>query len=87
MVEIVNKEGSAFDLPIAIGILSATGLIGAERLDDYIILGELSLDGRIKAIRGALPITISVRDSGFKGIILPKENAEEAAVVNGTEVL
>jgi magnesium chelatase family protein len=83
----IRKEGSAFDLPIAIGILSATGIIGAEKLGDYVILGELSLDGRVKAIRGALPMTISVRDSGLKGIILPKENAEEAAVVNGAEVL
>ncbi len=83
----IRKEGSAFDLPIAIGILSATGLIEAERLGEYIILGELSLDGRIKAIRGALPITISVRDSGLRGIILPKENAEEGAVVNGVDVL
>jgi magnesium chelatase family protein len=83
----IRKEGSAFDLPIAIGILSSTGLIEAEKLSDYIILGELSLDGRIKAIRGALPITISVRDSRLKGIILPKENAEEGAVVNGVDVL
>jgi len=83
----IRKEGSAFDLPIAIGILSATGLIEAGKLADYIILGELSFDGRIKAIRGALPITISVRDSRLKGIILPKENAEEGAVVNGVDVL
>lgn len=83
----IRKEGSAFDLPIAIGILSATGLIEAEMLTDYIVLGELSLDGRIKAIRGTLPITISVRDSRLKGIILPKENAEEGAVVNGVDVL
>ncbi len=83
----IRKEGSAFDLPIAIGILSSTGLIEAEKLSDYIILGELSLDGRIKAISGALPITISVRDSRLKGIILPKENAEEGAIVNGVDVL
>lgn len=83
----IRKEGSALDLPIAIGILSATGLIEGEKLTDYIVLGELSLDGRIKAIRGALPITISVRDSTLKGIILPKENAEEGAVVNGVDVL
>lgn len=83
----IKKEGSAFDLPIAIRILSATGLIRADKLGNYIILGELSLDGRIKAIRGALPMTISVRDSGLRGVILPKENAEEGAVVNGVDIL
>ena len=83
----IKKEGSAFDLPIAIGILAATGVVDAEKLGNYIILGELSLDGRVKAVRGVLPITICVRDSGLKGIIIPKENAEEAAVVNGVEVL
>ena len=83
----IKKEGSAFDLPIAIGILAATGVVDAEKLGNYIILGELSLDGRVKAVRGVLPITICARDSGLKGIIIPKENAEEAAVVNGVEVL
>lgn len=83
----IKKEGSAFDLPIAIGILAATGVADAEKLGNYIILGELSLDGRVKAVRGVLPIAICVRDSGLKGIIIPKENAEEAAVVNGVEVL
>lgn len=83
----IKKEGSAFDLPIAVGILSATGITGYDRLGDYVIIGELSLDGRVKAVRGALPTAIRVRDSGLKGIILPKENAEEAAVVDGVEVL
>ncbi len=83
----IKKEGSAFDLPIAIGILAATGVADTEKLGNYIILGELSLDGRVKAVRGVLPITICARDSGLKGIIIPKENAEEAAVVNGVEVL
>jgi magnesium chelatase family protein len=83
----IRKEGSAFDLPIAIGILCATGLLSPDKLNDYIIIGELSLDGRIKAVRGALPTGICARDSGHKGIILPKENAEEAAVVDGIEVL
>jgi magnesium chelatase family protein len=83
----IKKEGSAFDLPIAVGILSATGIIGYDRLGDYVIIGELSLDGRVKAVRGVLPTAIRVRDSGLKGIILPKENAEEAAVVDGVEVL
>lgn len=83
----IKKEGSAFDLPIAIGILAATGVADTEKLGNYIILGELSLDGRVKAVRGVLPITICARDSGLKGIILPKENAEEAAVVNEVDVL
>ncbi len=83
----IKKEGSAFDLPIAIGILAATGVADTEKLGNYIILGELSLDGRVKAVRGVLPIAICARDSGLKGMIIPKENAEEAAVVNGVEVL
>jgi len=83
----IRKEGSAFDLPISLGILAATGFIDHEKLADYIILGELSLDGKIKSIKGALPSSICARDSKIKGIILPKENAEEAAVVDGVEVL
>jgi magnesium chelatase family protein len=83
----IRKEGSAFDLPIAIGIIAAIGLVDGEKLSKYLILGELSLDGRVKGVRGVLPTAISVRDSGLKGIIIPKENAEEAAVVNGVEVL
>ena len=83
----IKKEGSAFDLPIAIGILASTGVADTEKLGNYIILGELSLDGRVKAVRGVLPIAICARDSGLKGMIIPKENAEEAAVVNGVEVL
>ena len=83
----IRKEGSAFDLPIAIGILVTTGLVDHEKLADYIILGELSLDGKIKSIKGALPSSICSRDSKLKGIILPKENAKEAAVVEGVEVL
>jgi len=83
----IRKEGSAFDLPISLGILAATGVIDHEKLCDYIILGELSLDGNIKSIKGALPSSICARDSKLKGIILPKENAEEAAVVDGVEVL
>ncbi len=83
----IRKEGSAFDLPISLGILAATGVIDHEKLCDYIVLGELSLDGNIKSIKGALPSSICARDSKLKGIILPKENAEEAAVVDGVEVL
>jgi len=82
----IRKEGSAFDLPISLGILSALGLIDHEQLGSYIIIGELSLDGRVKPIKGALPSSICARDSGLKGIILPRENAEEAAVVEGVDV-
>src|SRR3989304_5452210 len=67
----IKKEGSAFDLPIAIGILSATGVADTEKLGNYIILGELSLDGTVKAVRGVLPIAICARDSGLKGMIIP----------------
>jgi magnesium chelatase family protein len=83
----IRKEGSAFDLPIAIGILATTGILEVEKLSKYTILGELSLDGRVKAVKGALPTAICVRDSRLKGIILPKENAEEAAVVGGIDIL
>ncbi|MFQ5787016.1 MAG: YifB family Mg chelatase-like AAA ATPase, partial [Thermodesulfobacteriota bacterium] len=82
-----RKEGSAFDLPISIGILSAIGIVEYKDLNGYVILGELSLDGRIKAIKGVLPTAICVRDSGLGGVILPKENVEEAAVVEGVKVI
>ena len=83
----VKKEGSGFDLPIAIGILTATEQASPERLEHYLIAGELALDGRIRGIRGALCIAVKAKQSGFKGIIIPKENAKEAAVVEGIEVL
>jgi magnesium chelatase family protein len=82
----IRKEGSAFDLPMTLGILSALGFIDHELLFQYVILGELSLDGRVKPIKGAPPSSICTRDAGLKGIILPKENAEEAAVVEGVDV-
>jgi len=82
----LQKEGSSYDLTIAIGILSASGQIENEYLDQYIIMGELSLDGSLRPIKGALPITIQAKNDGFKGIILPKENADEAAVVNEFDV-
>ena len=82
----LQKEGSAYDLTIAIGILSASGQIENEELEQYIIMGELSLDGSLRPIKGALPITIQAKDEGFSGIILPKSNADEAAVVNGINV-
>ncbi|OGL40366.1 MAG: hypothetical protein A2043_01090 [Candidatus Schekmanbacteria bacterium GWA2_38_9] len=82
----IKKEGPIFDLPIAIGIIAAQGLIDEGVLKDYVILGELSLDGTIRTIKGALPMAVAARDSGKKGIILPKENCDEAAVVNGVKV-
>jgi magnesium chelatase family protein len=83
----IRKEGAAFDLPVAIGILAATGTVQEGRLADYLLVGELSLDGRIKPIRGALSIAVMARDAGFAGLILPVENAPEAAVVEGIAVL
>ena len=84
----LRKEGSAYDLTLAMGILVATGQISETiPLKDYIIMGELSLDGKLQPIRGALPIAINARDEGFKGFILPKQNAKEAAIVQGIEIL
>ena len=82
----LRKEGSAYDLTIAMGILAASEQIQAEDLEQYIIMGELSLDGELKPIRGALPIAIESRKEGFKGIILPQENAKEAAIVDNLKV-
>ena len=82
----IRKEGSAYDLPIAIGLLSSTKQIEPEKLEGYVLMGELSLDGGLRPIKGALPIAIQARKEKFKGIILPKENAREAAIVNDLEV-
>ncbi|HIN39422.1 MAG TPA: ATP-binding protein, partial [Flavobacteriales bacterium] len=82
----IKKEGSAYDLPIAVGILAASGKINTETIGKYVIMGELSLDGGLNPIRGVLPIAIQARAEKFKGIILPKENAREAAVVDELEV-
>lgn len=82
----LKKEGSGFDLPIALGVLAALDLIPAERLNDYMFVGELSLDGGIKRIRGALSIALTARDLGFKGLMLPEANAGEAAIVEGIDV-
>jgi len=82
----IRKEGSAYDLPMAIGILAATGQINRENLKDYVIMGELSLDGSLQPIKGALPISIQAREEGFKGLILPAHNAREAAVVSDLKV-
>ena len=83
----LRKEGSAYDLPIAIGILAATKQIQTSKLEDYMILGELSLDGGLRPIKGALPIAIQARKEKYKGIILPLENAKEAAIVNQLDVI
>ncbi len=82
----IRKEGSAYDLPIAIGILAASEQVKSDNVSDYIIMGELSLDGSLQPIKGALPIAIQARQEGFKGVILPAENAREAAVVNNLDV-
>ncbi len=82
----IRKEGSAYDLPLAIGILAGNGDIPPENVSKFVIMGELSLDGTVRPIKGALPIAIRAREEGFKGFILPKENAREAAVVDKLEV-
>ena len=82
----VRKEGSAYDLPITLGILAASNQIEAPHLGDYVIMGEIALDGSIRPIKGALPIAIQALKDGFKGFILPKENAQEAAIVKGLQI-
>lgn len=82
----VRKEGSAYDLSIAIGILAASGQLINEELNQYVIMGELSLDGSLQPIKGALPIAIEAKKLGFKGLILPVQNAKEAAIVQGIDV-
>jgi len=83
----IRKEGSAYDLPIAVGILSASGQIQDTLLSKYLIMGELSLDGILRPIKGVLPIAVEASKNGFQGFILPKENAQEAAIVNNLEVI
>ena len=82
----IRKEGSAYDLPLAIGILASAGEVAEDKLSKYLIMGELSLDGSLQPIKGALPIAISARAQGYEGFILPKQNAREAAVVNNLNV-
>jgi len=82
----VRKEGSAYDLPISVGIMAAKGEIDGEEVAKYYIMGELSLNGELRPIKGALPMAILARENGFKGFILPKENAHEAAIVSDLEV-
>jgi magnesium chelatase family protein len=83
----IKKEGSAYDLPMAVGILAAEGNVNKKPLNDYLLTGELSLDGTVKPVRGALSIAMAARKAGFKGLLLPEQNAPEAAVVGEIEVL
>ena len=83
----IRKEGAAYDLPIALGILHASQQLTTERLPEYVIMGEMALDGELRPIRGVLPIAIQARKEGFRGIVLPKANAEEAAIVNNLDVI
>ncbi|EZH72170.1 magnesium chelatase [Aquimarina atlantica] len=82
----LRKEGSAYDLTLALGILAASSQIKGSAISEYLIMGELSLDGSLQPIKGALPIAIKAREEGFKGFILPKQNAKEAAIVDHLEV-
>ncbi|UFS72500.1 YifB family Mg chelatase-like AAA ATPase [Geomonas sp. RF6] len=83
----VKKEGASFDLPISIGILAATGAVQGEKLKEYLLLGELSLDGGVKPIRGCLSVAVAAREAGLAGIVVPTENACEGGVVDGIEVI
>lgn len=83
----LHKEGSSYDLTIAMGILAASNQMKSEGISDYLIMGELALDGIIRPIKGVLPIAVQAREDGFKGFILPKQNAKEAAVVTGLDIL
>jgi magnesium chelatase family protein len=82
----IRKEGSAYDLTIAVGILAASSVIDTQQIGDYIIMGELSLDGGLQPIKGVLPIALQAKKEGFKGMIIPKQNASEAAVVAGLDI-
>lgn len=82
----IRKEGSAYDLTIGVGILAASEQMKADQISDFVIMGELSLDGGLQSMKGALPIAIQAKKEGFRGIILPKQNAREAAIVEGLEV-
>lgn len=83
----IKKEGSAYDLPVALGILKASEQLMSDELEDYVIMGELALDGLLRPVKGALPIAIEARKQGKKGFILPKENATEAAIVDNLDVI
>jgi magnesium chelatase family protein len=82
----IRKEGSAYDLPIAIGIMSASNQLNEIKLDEYVVMGELSLDGGLQPIKGALPLAVQAQKENFRGFILPKANAREAAIVSGIDI-
>lgn len=82
----IRKEGSSYDLPLAVGVLAADEKISPAQIESFICMGELSLDGTLQPVKGILPIALRARDEGFKGLIVPKKNAREAAVVNGLDV-
>lgn len=83
----IRKVGAAYDLPIALGILAADEKIRPDTIGDYLIMGELSLDGTLRPLKGILPMAIEARNKGFKGMIVPKQNADEAAIVNNLDVI
>src|SRR5690554_3956910 len=82
----IRKEGAAYDLPLAVGIMAASEVVSPNMLAEHVIMGELSLDGTINPIKGILPMAIQAREEGFAGLIVPKQNAREAAVVNDLNV-
>jgi len=82
----IRKEGSSYDLPLAIGILAADEKVAGHELESYIMIGELSLDGTLQPVRGVLPFALKAREEGFRGVIVPEKNAREAAVVDGLDV-
>lgn len=83
----IKKGGAGFDLPMALGILAATGTLESDKLNRYWVLGELSLDGAVRPVRGVLPATLAARDLGMTGILVPEANKMEAAVVDGIDVI
>jgi len=83
----IRKEGSAYDLPIALGVLKASGQFDSPDIEDYVIMGEITLEGKVRPIKGALSIAIEARRKKFKGLVLPKENADEAAIVDHLDVI
>ncbi|HDP33932.1 MAG TPA: ATP-binding protein [Candidatus Hydrogenedentes bacterium] len=83
----MRKQGGALDLPIALGILAASGQLNGARITEYLVAGELALDGSVRPVTGALPMTIAARDQGFRGIVLPEDNVEEAGVVKDVDVI
>jgi predicted ATPase with chaperone activity len=82
----IRKEGSSYDLPLAVGILAADEKITCGEIESYVMIGELSLDGTLQPVKGALPIALRARDKGFNGVVVPVKNARKAALVRGRDV-